>query len=274
VELFPPADLRGSTEKTGAYLRGGFAEMAAHAGRLATVGNVRACPNCEHVLAAQIGALRTMDFRRVRDEDLRLFGLTVRAGQEWVLRAAADKRARDLLSSGLLGLVSLNRRREILNGLEAKDWGSVWQNLSLSDLCFLGCRYLERYDRDAWPSPVFAALRREWKVRGEKGLLMLGAPAPALGLCSHSHLAERAPYEEFENQFFPDGIAERVAEFNLYLGEFLNSHALPAGTFGVVAEPLARGILTKAAMADMRDWRAVLEGMARLDTDLLEDVLP
>jgi hypothetical protein len=81
------------------------------------------------------------------------------------------------------------------------------------------------------------------------------------------------PFEEFEHQT-PAAMAQRIAEFKLYLAEYLDRRGYPAETIGIVAEPLLRRMLGNLAMTDPRDWRSVLANYAKISDDAIEESLP
>ena len=69
-------------------------------------------------------------------------------------------------------------------------------------------------------------------------------------------------------------LAERVAEFKLYLGLLLDRTGLPAASAGVVAESLAREAFKRLKMSDGWDWQSVLTVYTGIDEQSLARVLP
>jgi hypothetical protein len=226
--------------------------------------------NGEMAAGKQLGAIRMTDWGRLRDEDLRLLGLKVTVAREWVVRAASQPELEDSLSEASLGLLSLTRKAALLTALAVSDWKSVWEALTLSDLYFLGDRYLERYATDVWQSPPTRALRRLAAHNDGSRLQLLGGEfGDTLG-CSHPHLRSAPPYEEYEKQLLPGRLAERSAEFKLYLAKYADETGIPAAALGTLAEPAARGILKKVQMSDIHDWRSLLSAYAALDSKAIE----
>jgi len=146
--------------------------------------------------------------------------------------------------------------------------------LTLSDLYWLGVRYLGRHKTDAWPSPVMAALRRFVSQNNGKHLHVLGTHLPETFGCSHPHLLRMESYERYEGHLMPGLIAERVAEFKLYLGMTLDRAGVPAVLSGAIAEPLAREVFKTLKMSDAWDWHSVIAAYSKIDPQSLLEVLP
>ena len=81
------------------------------------------------------------------------------------------------------------------------------------------------------------------------------------------------PYEEYENDLIPSRLAERSAEFKLYLAQYADTAGLPASSLGPVAETVARAILKRMQMSDLHDWRSVLAGFSGIDGKLIQEAM-
>jgi hypothetical protein len=140
----------------------------------------------------------------------------------------------------------------------------VWEAITLPDLFALGGRYLERYKTDPWSSPTTAALRSVARSNDGSRLYVLGAvPYHSFG-CSHPHLQADAPYEEYERHMFPVDIAERMAEFKIFLAFQADSMGLAPAALDRVAEALAAKAFRNAKMTDFKDWRSLMAGYASI----------
>jgi hypothetical protein len=170
-------------------------------------------------------------------------------------------------------LLSLTRRAELLGALADGNWRSVWRVATLSDQYFLADRYLERYPQDPWDSPATRALRRELARNDGSRLAMLGAEFASTFGCSHPHLRGAMPYEEYEKDILPFKLAERSAEFKLYLARYADTAGLSASALERVAEPAARAILKRIQLSDVHEWRSVLAGYAGFDGKAWEEAL-
>jgi len=271
-EIFSASELKVDSSGMGSYFEGGFARFSKSTGR-AAAANAKSGGNIEAVLAHQLGSLRATPWNRLEDQDLRLAGLKIRLAREWILESAARPEARTGLADATLGLLSRARRAELINGIDARDWRVVWSTVTLSDLYFLADRYLAQNKTDLWQSPVTVSIRRELDRKHSSHQDLLGASLPELFDCDHPHMLFLAPYEEYERYLIPEKLAERMAEFKLYLAVSADSLGVPAAAVGLIAETLARQILSAAKMSDPRDWSAVATAMGRLNDSMLKAVL-
>lgn len=81
------------------------------------------------------------------------------------------------------------------------------------------------------------------------------------------------PYEEFERYMFPNRVAERTAEFKLYLAEYMERAGIPPSFLPIIAEPAARRVFAGMKMADFRDRAAALSAFAKFDDAMMEGAL-
>ncbi len=269
--LFPPSDLSKGNQGAGSHLTGGFAQFVHAAGELAILGDKTG--NSGLVAVAQLGSLRATDWRSLNEDDLRALGLRLRLAREWILHAGSDEKLVDALAEDTLGLLSATRRVQLLDAIASRDWESALGVATLGDLYALSGRYLARYAKDPWQSPVVAALRKMPSPGDDSRLRELGGSSVELLGCAHPHLAEFGPYEQYEWLLLPAKLSERAAEFKLFLADVAGRAGVPPAALGTFAEPLARQLLAKAHMTDMHDWRAVTRAFAGLDEDMLEAAL-
>jgi hypothetical protein len=268
-DLFPePALSEGAGSLLGSVLTGGFADLSAMAGAVGCAGqrsgdiSPTAVSVSEGLRSQQLGSIRMTDYGKLDDDDLRLFALIVRAAREWIVEAAADPVLRAGLAESALGLVSLRRRADLLKSLEAGDWPTVWDTLTLSDLYFLGSRYFDRYKTDPVESPVISAARDLLAKHGRPRMdELIGSRA------------EPAPYEDFDRYLFPARLHERLSELKLYVADLMVSSGIPAATFTTVAEPVGREVFRNLQMADPYDWRSAIAAFAGMDRGAQERAL-
>jgi tetratricopeptide (TPR) repeat protein len=271
--VFTDSDLISTSEGLGSYLEGGFANFPITAGKVAFAGSEPPA-NTGAVAAAQIGSLRATDWNRLSEQDLMLFGLRLRLAREWILHAGADAKLLAGLEEDTAGLLSPTRRAELLDAIAARNWNSAFKDVTLGDLYFLSQRYLERYPADAWASPVTAALRHTADPADDTRLQWLGASAPDLQGCSHPHLAAAGPYDEYERLLMPYKLAQRSAEFKLYLADFADSAGIPPAALNVLGQPIAFQALKRMTMMDLHDWRGVLQAFAGLNETAVAAAIP
>ena len=267
------AELQQSSENAGSFFTGSFADFGDAAGAAAARSAKLGGEYGESVASKQVTAIRMTNWAALRDEDLRLFGLKVTVAREWIVRAATQPELETALAESTLGLLSLTRRADLLAAMAGDDWDAVWAAVSVSDLYFLGDRYLERYSKDSWKSPAVAALRQLAAHNDGSRLQLLGAELDDLLDCSHPHLWSAPPYEQYEMDLFQPRLAERTAEFKLYLARYADQAGIPAAALAAIAEPAARGILKKLQMSDLHDWHSVLAAYATVDGKVIEGVL-
>ncbi len=253
--LHERSDVNQSSEGIGNYFTGGFASFKDAAGKAATQSAKLGGEYGEAIASKQMAALRATDWGNLHDDDLRLSGLKVTVAREWIVRSASQPELEANLAEASLGLLSLTRRANLIAALEDRDWGTVWSCFTLSDLYFLGDRYLTQYSADPWQSPATRALRAAHPNAAKLGLEMA------------------TPYEDREKEILPDKIAERSAEFNLYLARYADGAGIPAAALGALAEPAARALLKRMKPADIYDWRSELAAYSELDGKVLQEAL-
>ena len=271
--IFTPSDLFTTNEGLGSYIEGGFADFPVTAGKVAFSGSEPPA-NTAFLAAAQIGALRASDWSRLSEQDLIAFGLRLRLAREWVLHAGADATLLAGLEEDTHGLLSPTRRGELLDAVAARDWSGAFKSMTLGDLYSLSQRYLERYPADAWQSPVTAAVRRIADPADDTRFRSLGASAADLQGCSHAHLAAAGPYEEYEKLLLPYKLAERSAEFKLYVADFAGRTGIPPAALNALGQPIAFQAVKRMKMADMFDWRGALLAFADLNEAAVAAALP
>jgi len=271
--VFHGSELFSSSAGAGSYFTGGFADFSAAAGQLAVAGTGQNERNSGAAFGAQVAANRGADWKLLQDDDLRLLGLKIRVAREWMVQAAGEPALRSDLGEALLGLLSLSRRAKLLNGLRARDWVTVWEAVSLSDVYLLGDAYLQRYRADPWRSPVTVALRQASARNDGSRLEFLGSLTRVRRQCSHPHLLRLGPYEEYERYLHPSVMAERLAELKLYLAEHMDRAGLPAPLLGLLAEPVAEIVFQRVQMTDAHDWRSALAAFRELNDEILEEAL-
>ena len=251
------SEFEASGQGSGSHFSGGFAAFAEAAGQAAGASWKTAGRGASETIAAQIAAIRSAAWERLNDSDQRLLALRIQAAREWMFEAARQPEAWKSLAEDTLGVLSLSRRADLLNGIESRNWRQVWSATTLPDLYVLGEKLTNRYTSPPWPSPLMTALFSAASSNDGARLRTLGPVAlHSLG-CGHPHLFADAPYEEYEWRFFPTENAERWAEFKIYLVFEADSLGISPRQLSTIAEPLAARAFRNAQTADHRDWRAL-----------------
>jgi hypothetical protein len=86
-------------------------------------------------------------------------------------------------------------------------------------------------------------------------------------------LLRDAPYEDYERRRFPEELAERTAEFKVFLGVQADTAGVDPSLLDIVAEPLAAKALRTAQMTDSRDWRSLLIAYASIGSRDVREAL-
>src|SRR5439155_690608 len=102
------------SESIGSRFSGGLADFPSGAGWAAIVGLVGE-HGADAFAASQLAAIRATDWSRFRDGDAVLLGARLRVAREWIVRSAFDRDADEALADDILGILSLQRRVELLN---------------------------------------------------------------------------------------------------------------------------------------------------------------
>ena len=271
-DCFPIGILHVSSEGAGSYVTGGFDGLSPVAGAAAAAGLRNVDTNSAPVAAALLGSIRTADWTRVTPGTLRAVAVQIHAAEDWLVLSASDDGLRVTLGNAAFGLLSLNRRARLLEALSRRDWASVWPSVSLTDLYFLAARLREAGVRHADRSPAIAEYLSLAAAMPE-GAGMLGPALVNLRRYAAPALVELSPYEDSATILFPDYLAERVAEFKLYLACLFAGEALPAGALSAVAEAAAREVLSDIQMTNLHDWQAVLSAYNDFDAARLREVM-
>ncbi len=278
-----PAGVRGATipesrfhpegQGAGSYFEGSFALFGLAAGNAVAAGWKVGGSGTSDAVAAQIGAIRSTTWESLKEADQRLLCLRVHMAREWIFESARRPEVFQALSDETIGLLSLSRRADLLNGITARDWRKAQDSVTLADLLALGGRYLDHFKSDPWPSPVAVKLRAVAAVNDGSHLGILGPVRYSIFGCSHPHLLPDAPYEEYERHLLLADIAERSAEFKLYLAFLADSLGVEPVALADVAEPLAAKAFRSAQMTDARDWRSLLAAYSSVSADDLKKAL-
>ncbi len=272
--LFTPSEIMSSNAGLGSYLEGGFADFPITATRKVAFSGTQAPPNAASIADAQMASLRNTDWSKLSDQDLILFGLRLRLAREWVLHAGNNAKLLAGLQEATQGLLSPTRRGELLDSIAAQDWDGAFKNLTMGDLYSLSVLYMQRYSSEAWQSPVIAALRRNSGTASEPRLRELGGSVTDLVGCSYPHLEVLGAYEEYERLLFPLKLAERAAEFKLYLADFAGRAGIPPAALNALGQPITLQIVKRMKMTNVNDWRAAHLAFAGLDEAAVLAAIP
>ena len=225
------------------------------------------------MLAAQIAAIRSVPWDRLTEADQRMATLRILAAREWIVRSASDPQYLEALESRTLGVLALARRADLLNGIANRDWNSVWKSVPLPDLYTLGSE-ISRYSLPrAGTSPVLVELRALESSRGPRNLDYLGHVPYLADGCGRLHMSVDAPYEEYARRLMPEDLAERTADFKLYLAFRADRAGIDPSELGRVAEKLAARAFGASQLIDYHDWRSLFAAYSSISTQDLKKAL-
>ena len=271
-ELVERPEFLPSSEGVGSHFEGGFATFALIAGRAAAAGFHQGGHGAEAMIAAQIAAIRSAPWDRLSEQDQRLVALRILAAREWIVRSGSDPQYFHALGSATLGILSLGRRADLLNGIENRDWNAIWNSVPLPDLFTLG----SEFSRQSLPypdSPVFAQLHALDSSANVRDIDYLGhIPGVSQG-CGHLHMSVDAPYEEYARRLMEEDLAERTADFKLFLAYRAHNAGVEPSRLGPVAEQLAAKALAASQLTDYHDWRSLFAAYSSITINDLEKSL-
>jgi hypothetical protein len=268
--IAPESEFHAQQEDQGSFFLGGFAQFAAASGHAAAAGMKAGKGVGASDVAAQISSVRDTSWDLLRQADVRTLALRVQVAREWVVGAATDPALSESLSRNTLGLLSAARRAELFNAIEGRRWNKVWPAMTLSDLYALGTRYATEYSHDPWQSAAVTALRVSNLKNTDANVNLLGPVAGSLLGCDHPHLRVMPPYEHYENHLFPVDMAERTAEFKVYLAYAADGIGVDPSSLGIIAEPLAAETLGRVQMTDLNDWRSLTVAFAEIGPNAVQ----
>ena len=269
---FPEGDFVPTSDGLGSFAKGSLANFAFAAGVMATSGKKSAGRFGESLESAQVGTLRATPFWMLREAELRLLHLRMLVGREFIVAAGSRPETLTRLTTALGGRLSPQRRTRVLGALAAQDWPVVWENVSLSELHWLGAECSAAGETEKWPSPLFSALRAVESRADASRLRWIGQSLASTTGTDVPVLLQLPPYEDYAGQMMPAVLAERLAEYKMYLAVLADQEGLPASVLDVVSEPLFQRAMEGLHMTDAKDWPSVLQAFSAIKPAWLADV--
>ncbi|HZS53333.1 MAG TPA: hypothetical protein VFA65_02945 [Bryobacteraceae bacterium] len=267
----PRADFVTASWGEGSYFVGGFADFSLAAGQARAEGNHLGGSSGASVAAALLASARATDWRPLSDHVLQTFGANVRLAREWIVESATSEAMCELLNEQSGGVLSIVRRKALVLAITNRDWQSVWDTLSVSDLFFLGKLLATRGPEDLWTNPALLAMRR--LALQPLSLDVLGQIAPDLSGSAAPRLRPYQSYEEYERYYMPLILAQRVAELKLYLAWLADSSAWQSSTFAARTIQTTEAVVKRMQMRDGWDWGAALDTYRNVTPDNVELLL-
>ncbi len=198
-------------------MTGGFDGISTVAGQAAARSLRDVDAMASFIAPALLGSLRATNWSAGMDQaSLRGVAVRIHAAQDWLVLAATQPRLYESVSTLTYGLLSLNRRARLLLALRTRDWDSVWSSMSLTDLFFLAGRLRMQPAGEGETSPAIKEFRAS-AAGLPKGTEEMGPTFQHLRRLLAPAMVEMAPYEDVAAEQFPAFLAERIAEFKIYL---------------------------------------------------------
>jgi hypothetical protein len=276
-EFWPETKILEFSRQAGKYVSGGLAQMVGVAGQL---GQKRQEASesfggdftTSSFASTQLASLRAIPWSQLDDQSLRRVALKIRLGRELVAAAALHPELAPPIAECTKGLLGAARRLEVLRALSLHDATQALDYLSTSDLYFILEAYLKSAPLEALgDSPVAQALARESKKAAAQPVQFFGGSHGTTYGCTHAHLLNLGPYEDYLNYRFATPMAERLAEFILILAESADRCGIPADGLAQIAEPAAHDLFSKLHLNSKDDWLTVIQNMNHFQ---LESLLP
>jgi hypothetical protein len=269
LQWLASAEFEVSTSGAGSFFKGGLAEFSIAAGKERALAN-HVSGGGEMFASAVFASVRATDWRPLREETLRGFAATVRIARECIVLAAASTIPRNALENESAGVLSLSRRKALLDAIDRRDWQVVWQSVSLSELFYLGAALVQNGPGELWNSTQLATMREDALHAGE--MHVFGQVAPELNGVAAPRLAPYLPYEEYQCNF-PSRLAQRAAELKLYLAWLADRAAWTPQELVDLAPEAADAAMKRVVVHDLWDWQAVISAYNSLDADILKESL-
>jgi hypothetical protein len=269
---WPKAGLEESP--VGSRIRGGFAQIGfALSGVAATAMDPSISVSPYHAAAMQLTAVRSVPWNVVEARTIHLAALRVRLGREFIVQAALSDPLRDLLENATLGALGQARRHEMLNAVSIRDVSHAVSLLTASDLFFLADSFISTSADRGNSEVLVSAYTRELQLVPLQQIDYFGGIHTETAGCTHPHLVNSPPYEDYAEHFSPTPLAERMSDILLEVVESADRIALPVEAVGLLAESAVREFFRQTRSTPREDWRSAAHAMRAIDMstfDMLE----
>ncbi len=273
---WPETVIHAPIKNGGRMIAGNPAQLAIVAGELglkqqevgeSTEGNYTTA----HFAAGQLASLRAVPWSRLTDVAMRRIALQIRFGKEMVVEAAMHPNLVDQIVLASQRLVGASRRQELIRALRNHQATVALNALSSSDLFYLADVIRQMPGSFSESSPVRKSWQNLLNKVGDQEVIHFGGPHYQTHGCTHAHLLQLSPYEDYLDFLFPGPMAERLGEFILNLAEAADRCGLPVDAVAMLAEPAVQLLRSRAHLAHKDDWPAAVRSMNNFP---LEELLP
>jgi hypothetical protein len=221
----------------------------------------------------QLAAARSVPWSVIQPGTIHLAALRVRLGREFIVQAAFSDRLWLALENATVGILGPARRYEMLDSVLNRDTTHAMSLLTSSDLFFLADAFLQSSAQNANSAPLLSAYNEELRrVPLEQAQYFGGIHTETAG-CTHAHLMNVPPYEEFADRQTVTPIAERMSDILLELVETADRSGLPIEAVGLLTEHAARQFFAETRNTPKQDWLSSAQALSKLDMSAFVDVL-
>ena len=257
---------RFAQSPTGSHLVGGFGQMASAVGGVAatTVESSESFPQ-GHVASLLLGAVRSIPWNLVADRSIHLAAIRVRLGREFIVHSAFNDRVRRDLAEATRGVLGQTRRHKLLGSVAAADVSYALSLLTASDLFFLADAFIQPLTNEDLSPELLAAYAAERRLVPLEQTNYFGGVHAETGGCTHPHLMNLGPYEDYAEQLLTDPLGERMSDIVLEVIESADRVTLPVGALGMLVDSAVREFFKKTKTTPREDWLTSVQAMSAID---------
>jgi hypothetical protein len=265
---------RVQQSQVGTRILGGFAQFGTALAAVAstTIDSTDSIGQY-HSSAMQLAAVRSIPWNLVSTRSIHLAALRVRLGREFVVQSAFSDPLRDLLASATVGVLGQARRRELLASVMSRDVSHALSLLTSADLFFLAEAFIQTNLDKGNSAIMLDAYAAELHAVPLQSVNYFGGIHTDTGGCTHPHLLNSVPYEEYAELLFPVPLAERMSDILLEVVESADRSTLPVEVVGMLAESAVRRFFEKTRSTPREDWLSAAQAMSQIDLASLVPVL-
>ena len=258
----------------GSRIVGGFAEIGSVTGDIAaTALDVSESLGRYHAAVLHLSAVRSVPWNALAPRSIHLAALRIRLGREFIVQAAFSEPLRNILQNATTGAIGPARRHDLLQAINARDVSYAMSLLTASDLFFLADSFIETSADKGNSAGLLLAYRNELRLVPLQQTDYFGGIHPETAGCTHPHLMNSPPYEDYADQLFPTALAERMSDILLEVVESADRTTLPVEAVGMLAESAVREFFRKTRNTPREDWLSAAQAMSTIDLSTFVDVL-
>jgi len=271
-DYWPKTSLKESP--IGSSMIGGFAQIGTAFGDIAAItidssGSI----SKSHTATAQLSGVRSVPWNAVDPRSIHLAALRIRLGREFVVQAAFSERLRDVLENATVGALGQARRYQLLDAIRTRDVSQAMSLLTASDLFFLADAFIQTPGGKGNSANVFSAYTTELRLVSLDQVDYFGGIHTETAGCTHPHLMNSSPYEDYAEHFFPTFLAERMSGILLEVVESADRATLPVEVVGMLAESAVREFFKQTQSTPREDWLSAAQAMGSIDLSTFIEVL-